>query len=117
MRATAALGRFGEDLAVRLLVEAGMSVVDRNWRCREGELDIVARDGATLVFCEVKTRSGTAFGPAVAAVDARKLARLRRLAGEWLVAHDERCGQVRLDVIGILVGRGAPVVEHLRGVG
>ena len=54
--ARAALGRYGENLAARHLSDAGLRVLERNWRCREGEIDIVARDGRTLVFCEVKTR-------------------------------------------------------------
>jgi len=117
MRATEALGRYGEELAVRLLRQQGMTVIDRNWRCRFGELDIVARDGATLVFCEVKTRRGTSYGTPAAAVDIRKLARLHRLTGAWLAAHAEHAPDLRIDVVAITCGKGQPAIEHLRGVG
>lgn len=112
-----ALGRWGEELAGRYLAERGMRVVDRNWRCRQGEIDIVAMDGECLVVCEVKTRSGTGFGQPVEAVTWSKYARLRRLAGEWLAAHPCRVADVRIDVIGVhrpAVGR--PTVSHLQGV-
>lgn len=117
MRATEALGRYGEELAVRTLRAQGMTVIDRNWRCREGEIDVVARDGSALVFCEVKTRRGSDYGTPAAAVDVHKLARLRRLAGAWLAAHTEHALELRIDVVAITVDRGAPRIEHLRGVG
>jgi putative endonuclease len=124
MNATGALGRYGEDLAARLLAEAGLTVLARNWRCgRTGEIDIVARDrdargGDMLVVCEVKTRRSGSFEHPMAAITPEKADRLRRLAGCWL----ERCGGpppggVRIDLIGVLLPRrGAPVVEHARGV-
>lgn len=118
MSARADLGNWGENLAARYLEASGLTVLDRQWRCRQGEIDIVARDGETLVVCEVKTRTSEAFGTPLAAVTPAKVRRLRRLAGAWLEAHDVRTGDVRLDVIGILAERGArPLVEHLRGVG
>jgi len=117
MRTTQALGRYGEDLAAGVLCEAGMVVLERNWRCELGEIDIVARDGTTLVVCEVKTRTSTAFGTAIAAVTPLKAARLRRLAVRWLAGHPEHPVEIRIDVIGILrPPHGAAVVEHLRGV-
>lgn len=117
-RATASLGRYGEDLAVRYLREQGMAVVDRNWRCELGEVDIVARDGDCVVICEVKTRRPSAFGQPVEAVTFVKARRLRRLAAAYLAAHPSRCGQVRVDVIGILCPPGRPpVVRHVVGVG
>ena len=86
MNARKALGRYGEDLAARRLREAGMTVLERNWRCAEGEIDIVARDGDALVVCEVKTRARGAgtFEHPMAAVTPAKAARLRRLAARWL---------------------------------
>ncbi|KIX66225.1 hypothetical protein SF23_20485, partial [Streptomyces sp. MBRL 10] len=72
-----ALGRYGEDLAARRLTEAGMSVIARNWRCRGGEIDIVARDGDALVVCEVKTRRAGDFEHPMAAVRPAKTERLR----------------------------------------
>ncbi|WP_405794277.1 YraN family protein [Streptomyces sp. NBC_01506] len=119
MNATGALGRYGEGLAARRLAAAGMTVLDRNWRCgRTGEIDIVARDGDVLVVCEVKTRREGSFEHPMAAVTPVKADRLRRLAACWL----EMCGGpppggVRIDLIGVVLPRrGAPVVEHARGV-
>ncbi|MFG2136282.1 YraN family protein [Streptomyces sp. NPDC048650] len=113
-----ALGRYGEDLAARRLIEAGMQILQRNWRCRDGEIDIVATDGDALVVCEVKTRRASAYEHPMAAVRAAKTARLRRLAERWLEHHGgPPPGGVRIDVIGVLLpARGAPVVEHVRGV-
>ncbi len=113
---TRAVGRYGERLAVRHLTEAGLTVLARNWRTRTGEIDIVARDGRTVVFCEVKTRRGVAFGQPVEAVDDRKAARLRRLAAEWLAQARTPCDEVRFDVISVWAPRrGAPRVSHLKG--
>ncbi|MCQ9129428.1 YraN family protein [Streptomyces hilarionis] len=117
--ARGALGRYGEDLAARRLVEAGMTVLERNWRCgRTGEIDIVARDGDVLVVCEVKTRRGGGFQHPMAAVTPDKARRLRALAVRWTQAHGGAPpGGVRIDLVGVLLPRrGAPVVEHARGV-
>ncbi|PBC85331.1 putative endonuclease [Streptomyces sp. KS_16] len=113
-----ALGRYGEDLAARRLVEAGMRILDRNWRCRDGEIDIVAADGDALVVCEVKTRRAGWYEHPMAAVRPEKTARLRLLAERWLERHGgPPPGGVRIDVIGVLLpARGAPVVQHARGV-
>jgi putative endonuclease len=112
-----ALGRYGEDIATRHLVESGMVVLARNWRCPHGEIDVVARDGRTLVVCEVKTRRGLDYGTPLEAVTARKMVRLRRLATEWLDEAGFDPPDVRIDVVSVLVRtQGAAVVEHLRGV-
>ncbi|KOV66088.1 hypothetical protein ADK64_13255 [Streptomyces sp. MMG1121] len=119
MNAREALGKYGEDLAVRRLAEAGMTVLERNWRCgRSGEIDIVARDGDALVVCEVKTRRGGGYEHPMAAVRPEKAARLRELAERWIQAHGGAPpGGVRIDLIGVLLPhRGAPSVEHARGV-
>lgn len=115
-----ALGAFGEQVAAEALTEAGMSILDRNWTSRHGEIDIVARDGATLVVIEVKTRRSERFGAPHEAVVPTELSRLRRLTGVWIDAHRELLGWVRgvrIDVVSVrcLDGR-APVVEHLRAV-
>lgn len=111
------LGRRGEAIAEQRLRAAGMRVIDRNWRCPLGELDLVAVDGAQLVFVEVKTRSSVAFGHPVEAVTPVKLARLRRLAGAWCDAHPDVRGRLRIDVIAIVAPPDAePDVQHLRGV-
>ncbi|WAZ24382.1 YraN family protein [Streptomyces cinnabarinus] len=119
MNARSALGKYGERLAARRLAEAGMTVLERNWRCgRTGEIDIVARDGDALVVVEVKTRRADCFEHPMAAVTPEKAERLRDLAERWIQTHGGAPpGGVRIDVIGILLpGRGAPVVEHARGV-
>lgn len=112
-----AVGRYGEEVAARHLAESGMEVLDRNWRCELGEIDLVARDGGTLVFCEVKTRSGLDYGTPLEAVTARKMARLRRLAARWLAESGRHPQEVRIDVCSVLLRRrGRALVEHLRGV-
>ncbi|MFF3456619.1 YraN family protein [Streptomyces sp. NPDC002730] len=119
MNATGALGRYGEELAARLLAEAGMTVLARNWRCgRAGEIDIVARDGDAVVVCEVKTRRAGCFEHPMAAVTPRKAERLRRLAECWLESHGGSPPDgVRIDLVGVVLPRrGAPRVEHARGV-
>ncbi|MGN6598934.1 MAG: YraN family protein [Actinomycetes bacterium] len=117
MRAKDGLGRYGERVAERHLQELGMVVLDRNWRCAEGELDLVARDGDELVACEVKTRSSLAAGHPFEAVTPVKLARLHRLARAWARAHDLRV-PVRVDIVGVLqVGAGAAQVEYLKNAG
>ncbi|MFE9612562.1 YraN family protein [Streptomyces sp. NPDC006012] len=114
-----AIGRYGEDLAARRLTGAGMTVLERNWRCgRSGEIDIVARDGDTVVLCEVKTRRGGCYEHPMAAVTPRKAQRLRDLAERWIQTHGGTPpGGVRIDLVGVLLpDRGAPLVEHARGV-
>ncbi|GAB7104741.1 YraN family protein [Streptomyces phaeofaciens JCM 4814] len=117
--ARGALGRYGEGLAARRLADAGMTVLERNWRCgRTGEIDIVARDGDVLVVCEVKTRRGGGFQHPMAALTPRKAERLRGLAERWIQTHGGAPpGGVRIDLIGVVLPRrGAAVVEHARGV-
>lgn len=116
----AQIGALGERLAVDHLTAAGLQVLARNWRCRYGELDVIAADpGARLVvFVEVKTRTTDAFGGVAEAVTPQKVRRLRRLAGLWLAGQDENWAQLRIDVIGVRIGRGpAPELTHLQGVG
>jgi putative endonuclease len=113
----AALGRWGEDLAARHLEAAGYELLARNWRCREGELDIVARGGGSLVFVEVKTRSGPAYGEPAEAVTTRKARRIHVLAARWL-AECRPAGRhdLRFDVISVMRRVGAePEVLHLQG--
>lgn len=112
------LGRRGEELAARFLTAAGYTVIDRNWRCARGEIDLVAREGDDTVFVEVKTRSSRAFGHPFEAITARKLARLRRLAAAWCEAHRYRRGAIRIDAIAVIAGAGGePSIEHLKRVG
>jgi putative endonuclease len=115
-RTTDAIGAYGERVAALALIGAGMVVLDRNWRCASGELDIVARDGDTIVFCEVKTRRGAGFGTPVEAVGYAKVRRLRALASSWLAAHPDVRGEVRFDVVSVWPQPAGPAtVEHLPG--
>jgi len=116
MRVKDAVGRYGEDVAERHLCEAGLRVLDRNWRCADGEIDIVAVEGDTLVVCEVKTRSGMGYGDPGEAVGPAKAARLRRLALRWLSGREVGWQDLRFDVVTVLRRpRGGPLVRHLRG--
>jgi putative endonuclease len=117
MRAKDAVGAYGERVAARFLVQAGLVVLERNWRCPLGEIDIVARDGECLVVCEVKTRSSVAFGHPLEAMSARKAARLRKLALAWVEARGVRPPQIRIDLVAVLRSdSGAAQVDHLRAV-
>ncbi|MFA4082551.1 YraN family protein [Mycobacteroides salmoniphilum] len=113
----AQIGSRGEDLAADYLSGDGFTILDRNWRCRYGELDIIAADGEVLVFVEVKTRTGRAFGTPAEAVTHTKLRRLRRLAGIWLAAQDGSWPAVRIDVIEIRLSGFVPEITHIHGVG
>jgi putative endonuclease len=111
------LGRRGEALACARLTACGLRIVARNWRCRTGEIDVVAEAPGLLVFCEVKTRRGDGYGSPAAAITAAKQARLRRLAASYLAATPHRSCRVRFDVVTVVwPPSGTPAVEHLEGV-
>jgi len=113
------LGKRGERIAERALVAVGYEILDRNWRCPDGEIDLVARDGDCLVFVEVKTRAGTGFGHPFEAISRRKLSRLRRLAAAWIGANGFVRGtaRMRIDAVGVIAPRDAPAhIEHLEGI-
>jgi putative endonuclease len=113
-----ALGAYGEVYAARHLVAQGMVLLERNWRCDAGEIDLVLRDGRVLVVCEVKTRSSMSHGSPLEGVTARKAARLRRLAARWLAERKLHPDEVRIDLVGVLVPPGrVPSLDHVRGVG
>jgi putative endonuclease len=115
-RAKDAVGAYGERVALAHLLNQGMVLLDRNWRCPAGEIDIVLRDRGALVFCEVKTRRGERFGTPAEAVGPVKVNRLRRLAAQWMAATGLRPPEVRFDVVSVLAQpTGAAHVEHLRG--
>ncbi|WP_136611342.1 YraN family protein [Sinomonas albida] len=117
MRAKDRLGQRGERLAEDYLRAAGAVILDRNWRCKEGELDLVALDGGVLVAVEVKTRSSWAYGHPFEAVDAAKLGRVARLASSWAREHPVAHLGRRVDVIAVTGAQlESPVLEHLRGV-
>ncbi|MFC6706303.1 YraN family protein [Flexivirga alba] len=113
------LGRRGEEEAARYLQLQGLTVIERNWRCREGEIDLVALDdtGDCLVVVEVKTRTSERFGRPVEAVTPVKARRLRVLAARWLADHPIATPNVRIDVIGVLWRPGGLLeIEHIQGV-
>jgi putative endonuclease len=110
-----ALGAHGEELAAQYLRGAGMEIVEQNWRCRYGELDLIVRDAEITAFVEVKTRTGLGFGVPAEAVTFAKQQRIRRLALLWL---NEQAGpwlRIRFDVVSVLLPpKSAPVIEHLK---
>jgi putative endonuclease len=106
-----ALGAHGEELVARWYGQRGYAVLARNWRCRQGELDLVVGRPGLVVFCEVKARTTVAFGSGAEAVTARKQARLRRLAAEWLAATEHGSVDVRFDVGVVHRGVELEVVE------
>jgi putative endonuclease len=108
------VGRSGEDAAAAWYEAEGYAVLDRNWRVREGELDLVVRGAGTIAFCEVKTRRGDAFGAPAEAVTVRKQQRLRLLAGRWLADHGTTGSTLRFDVAEVRPdGRGSWLVDVL----
>ncbi len=116
------IGVRGEDLACAELERQGMQVLERNWRCRLGEIDIVAAEadatGLTLVFCEVKCRSGLGFGHPLEAITFTKMQTLRQLAAVWMREHRMKASSIRLDAIGIVLAPGQePSLTHVRAVG
>ncbi|WP_062072887.1 YraN family protein [Demequina sediminicola] len=117
MSVTQQVGRYGESVAAQWMQDHGWRVLERNWRCRFGEIDVIAVDGDTLVIAEVKTRRTRSAGLPQEAVTRDKLHRLRALAAQWLHQDPRRWRSVRVDVFAVSVARaGAAKVEHLRGV-
>ena len=110
-QARRALGVSGEDAVAAWYVSHGYEVVERNWRCKAGELDLILRRGRTFVFCEVKTRTSDAFGAPVEAVTRTKQVRLRHLAARWLEDAPMRPIDIRFDVASVLAGE----IEVLEG--
>lgn len=112
-----ALGRYGEDVAARHLVEQGLVLLERNWRCDEGEIDLVLREGATLVVCEVKTRTSLDVGTPHEAITDAKLARLKRLGERWAAERGVRPDGTRVDLVAVLRPRRGPaVIDHVTGL-
>jgi putative endonuclease len=120
VRVKDAVGRYGEQLAAEHLEAAGLEILARNWRCRAGELDIVAREGDVLAIVEVKTRSSLAYGAPAEAVGRAKSARIRQLALRWIMAQRELgepvfWSAVRFDVVSVVRGRSGVELTHLPG--
>lgn len=99
-----ALGAEGEAATAREYERAGYRVLERNWRCRDGEIDLIVTGKDQIVFCEVKTRSSDAFGPPASAVTLAKQRRIRHLAMRWLDGHAEHRGRIRFDVASVIDG-------------
>lgn len=116
-QARQALGAYGENVAARHLVDQGLVLLERNWRCDEGEVDLVLRDGTTLVVCEVKTRSSLRSGTPHEAITDEKLARLKRLGERWASERGVRPDGTRVDLVAVLRPRRGPaVVDHVVGL-
>ncbi|MBS4751333.1 YraN family protein [Nocardioides sp. zg-ZUI104] len=116
-QARQAIGAYGEEVAARHLLGLGLAVLERNWRCDEGEIDIVLRDGATLVVCEVKTRTSLVAGTPHEAITPTKLDRLRRLGERWARERAVRPDGIRIDLVAVMrPARGPAQVEHVRGL-
>lgn len=107
-------GSWGENLALRYLQQRGFMLVERNYRTRYGEIDLVVRDGDSLVFVEVKLRRGESFGAPVEAVTPGKQAAIRSLAEQYLSECNQDFGELRFDVVGILAAGGPPEIVHVR---
>jgi putative endonuclease len=110
------LGKYGEDVAAQYLLDRGYEILERNWRCAIGEIDLVAKDKSRFVFVEVKTRNGTGYGHPFEAITAIKMSRMRKLVAQWCIQNEKSGAQVRLDAISVLVKSGRVAVEHLKQV-
>ncbi|HEY5222251.1 MAG TPA: YraN family protein [Microbacteriaceae bacterium] len=117
MAAKDTLGRRGENLAADYLQEHGYRLIDRNWRCNQGELDLIVERGGETVFVEVKTRSSLAFGHPFEAITPVKVARLRRLVAAWCTESEQFVGRVRVDAVAVIASGDDVTIEHLEGVG
>ena len=110
------LGLYGERVAGQYLQSIGYEIIERNWRCPLGEIDIILRDSNRYVFVEVKTRNGAGFGHPFEAITEIKLGRLRRLVSEWCRARQLSGIDVRIDAVSVLVKQGKVELEHLKQV-
>lgn len=117
-QSAANLGVIGEDFVARTLVKRGMKVLERNWRIREGELDLIVEDrDGTIVFVEVKARSSISHGDPLESITHQKAFRIQRLALAWLASHQRLGSRYRIDVAGILVTRsGEFLLDYREGV-
>ena len=114
---TTPLGAHGESIAAEWLTERGYELVERNWRCARGEIDLIAWDGDALVFIEVKTRAGGSTGHPFEAITDAKVARLRRLVPAWFSEHPHvRARSIRIDAVAVHVDGPRSAVEHVAGV-
>ena len=110
------LGLYGERVAGQYLESLGYEIIERNWRCSIGEIDLIARDESRYVFVEVKTRNGAGFGHPFEAITEIKLGRLRKLVNAWCCSRKLSGIDVRIDAVSVLVNRGKIDLEHLKQV-
>jgi putative endonuclease len=108
------VGKAGEEAAVRYLCQQGYRIVERNYRCRFGEIDLIARDGKTLTFIEVKTRRSQRFGPAAAAVTLEKQRHLIKASQLYLIQKRKAYELCRFDVVTIELGAQEPRIELIK---
>jgi putative endonuclease len=113
MDARTTFGRIGEELAAEYLRKLGFTVLERNYRCSQGEIDIVAGRDGLVVFCEVKCRHSARWGEPSEAVGWRKQQRLRHLAASWLGDRRPASADVRFDVVSVVVREGVPELTHI----
>lgn len=114
---TIRLGKYGEITAASWLEDCGYTILETNWRCRYGEIDLIASHNENIVFIEVKTRSNTQFGNPFESITPKKAARLRRLAVMWCQEHKPVCRDIRIDAVGIVCKNNTDVrIEHRQGV-
>lgn len=111
---TREVGDHGEDLALEYLSRRGYTLVERNYRTRYGEIDLILRHGPALVFVEVKLRRGTGFGDPAEAVTPRKRARIQACAEHYLASREPDFDEARFDVVGILTGGPSPRIRHIQ---
>jgi putative endonuclease len=110
------VGKYGEDRAAEFLLRLGYEILERNWRGKTGEIDIVARDRNCLVFAEVKTRTRTGFGHPFEAITAKKIQTMRSLVSQWCQSRNLTSNEVRLDALSVLIISGRVTIEHLKQV-
>jgi putative endonuclease len=110
------VGKFGEDAAAEFLASRGFEILERNYRCDIGEIDIIAKQGKSLIFAEVKTRTGGGYGHPFEAITHEKISRMRRLAQHWSSLHNFESLRIRLDAVSVLFRGGKVLIEHLKGV-
>ena len=110
------LGKYGESVAADYLKRQGYEIIERNWHCRAGEIDLIARDQDSWVFVEVKTRSSASSLSGLEAVDEFKLQKLRKAIGQWCVSRQVASNKLRLDVVSVFVNAGSVSFEHLKQV-
>ena len=110
------LGRYGEEAAANYLTALGYEIVERNFACRAGEIDLIARDKDDWVFVEVKTRSSRGFGDPFEAITELKLAKMRKTIAQWRADRQVHALNLRLDAVSVLVSHGRVHIEHLKQV-